>query len=127
MKSSLRLTRFGISTRVSAIFCLGVLLLLCANGAWAQTSTAGTVAGQVVDESNAAVPGAEVKVTDPATNSVLTTTTNNDGRYIFPQVNPGNYNISFTKQGFASYQVNSQQVDIGQSLTLNAILKIGST
>jgi hypothetical protein len=126
MKSSLRLSCFGISTRISTLLCLG-LLLFCANGAWAQTSTAGTIAGQVVDEQNAAVPGTEVKVTEPSTNAVLSTTTNNDGRYVFPQVNPGTYNITFTKQGFASYQINTQKVEIGQSLTLNATLKVGST
>jgi hypothetical protein len=116
MNLSLRLACFGIST-----------LLLCANGAWAQTSTAGTVLGQVLDEQQAVVPGAEVKVVEPSTNSTLTTVTNNDGRYVFSQVNPGNYNISFTKQGFASYQVNGQAVQIGQSLTINAVLKIGTT
>src|SRR5215469_1734288 len=116
MRSSLRLTCFGIST-----------LLLCANGAWAQTSTAGTVLGQVLDEQQAIVPGAEVKVVEPSTNSTLTTVTNNDGRYVFSQVNPGTYNISFTKQGFAAYQVNGQAVQIGQTLTINAVLKIGAT
>src|ERR1039458_3125093 len=35
--------------------------------------------------------------------------------------------LSFGKEGFTSYRVDSQQVDIGQSLTLNATLKVGST
>src|ERR1700722_2855033 len=125
MKATLPFKCFGISTRISTFLCLGILLLLCANGAWSQTSTAGTVAGQVIDEQNAAIPGAEVKVLEPSTNAVLTTTTNSDGRYVFSSVNPGNYNVTFTKTGFAGYSINSQHVDIGQSLTLNATLKIG--
>ncbi len=103
------------------------LLVVAAFPSWSQSSTAGTVAGQVVDEQGAAVPGAEVKVISPATNAALTTTTNSEGRYVFPQVNPGAYNVTFIKQGFASYNVNNQQVNIGQSLTINAALKIGST
>ncbi len=127
MSSSLWLNRLGISTRFSVFCSLGVLLLFSATSASAQTSTAGTLAGQVVDEQNAAIPGAEVKATDTSTNTPLTTTTNNDGRYVFSALPPGTYNISISKQGFASYQVNSQHVQIGQSLTINAILKIGST
>ena len=103
------------------------LLVVAVFPSWSQSSTAGTVAGQVVDEQSAVVPGAEVKVIEPSTNAALTTTTNSDGRYVFPQVNPGLYNITFTKQGFASYSVNSQRVNIGVTLTINATLKVGST
>ena len=63
----------GISTRTLSLLCFGALLSLCANGAWAQTSTAGTVFGQVVDEQNAAVAGATLKVTDLGTNITVTT------------------------------------------------------
>jgi Carboxypeptidase regulatory-like domain len=106
--------------------CLGVLALSLAP-AWSQTSTAGTVAGQVTDESNAAIPGAEVKVTETATAVSQVTLTNDAGRYVFSQVPPGKYNVSFTKSGFSTFEVNSQSVDVGAVLTLNAKLRIGST
>jgi len=126
MKSSLRLTRLGFSTKISALLCLGILLL-SAGGAWAQTGTAGTVQGLVTDEQNAAIPGAVVKITDTSTNNFLGTTTNNEGRYVFPQVSAGNYIVSVTKSGFAAFQVTNQRVSIGQSLTLDATLKVGAT
>src|ERR1700676_2656929 len=100
MKSSLRLTCSGISTRISTLFCLGVLLLLCANGAWAQSSIAGTVTGQVKDESGAAVPGVGVKIVELSTGPSFSTVSNNDGRYDFPTVPPGQYDVNFTKSGF---------------------------
>src|ERR1017187_2393993 len=103
MKSRLRLACFGISTKVSAFLCLGILLL-SASSAWSQTSTAGTVAGLVTDEQNAAIPGAVVKLTDTSTNAVQGTMTNNDGRYVFTPVAPGKYNLSFGKGGFTSYR-----------------------
>lgn len=123
---SLRLTCFGISTKISAFLCLGILLL-GASSAWGQTSTVGTVAGLVTDEQNAVIPGATVKLADTSTNAVMNSTTNSDGRYVFSSVQPGKYNLSFGKAGFTSYKVDSQQVDIGQSLTVNATLKVGST
>ncbi len=80
-----------------------------------------------MDEQNAAVPGAEVKLVDLSTNGVQSTISNDAGRYIFTQVNPGTYNLSFTKAGFSAYEVNAQKVEIGMVLTLNAKLKVGAT
>ncbi|HTX35349.1 MAG TPA: carboxypeptidase-like regulatory domain-containing protein [Bryobacteraceae bacterium] len=125
MRSRRRPALAGISTR-TAFLCLGILLGW-AGGAWAQTSTVGTVAGVVNDESNAAIPAAEVKITETATNNTLSTVTNAEGRYVFSAVPPGMYSVSFGKQGFNSYVVNAQHVQIGQSLTINATLKVGST
>jgi hypothetical protein len=85
------------------------------------------VAGQVTDEQNAAVPGTLVKITDVSTNATQTTQTNDTGRYIFSQVPPGTYNVSFTKEGFATFEVNSQAVNVGAVLTIDAKLKVGST
>jgi hypothetical protein len=94
--------------------------------AWAQSSTAGTVAGQVVDLQDAAVPGTQVTVSDTATNSSFATYTNDAGRYIFPQVAPGTYRIVFSKQGFSNFQVSSLEVLVGQVLTVDAKLEIGT-
>ncbi len=87
----------------------------------------GTVSGQVTDEQKAAVPGAAVKLTEVSTNAAFETTSNIDGRYVFSSVTPGTYNISFVKQGFSTYEVNGQAVEISAVLTINAVLKVGST
>jgi hypothetical protein len=107
--------------------CLGIVLSLGVTSAWAQTSQVGSVSGQVTDEQKAAVPGAAVKLTESATNDHYETTTNIDGRYVFASVTPGTYNISVTKQGFNTYDVNGQAVEISAVLTINAVLKVGST
>jgi hypothetical protein len=109
------------------VCCLAIFATIGAPSAWAQTSTAGTLTGQVVDEQGAAVPGAQVKVLEPTTNASQTTLTNESGRYIFSQVPPGTYNITVTKQGFASYQAKGQVVDVGAVLTINAKLQVGTT
>src|SRR5580658_4847254 len=123
-----RLIRFAVSYRFLALaVCLGIVLSLSATTGWAQTSQVGTVVGVVTDEQNAAVPGAAIKMTDASTNTTLTATSNNDGRYSFGSVPPATYNISFVKQGFSTYEVNAQAVEISSVLTINAVLKVGST
>src|SRR3984957_2111379 len=128
MKLSQRLVRFGNSFRFRAFsVCLGIVLSLSVTSARAQTSQGGTVVGVVTDEQGAAVPGATVKMTEPSTNAILTSSTNNDGRYKFSSVTPGTYNISIVKQGFNTYEVNAQPVEISSVLTISAVLKVGST
>src|SRR5271157_457249 len=127
MKGSDLVARFRGNRLFTSMGTVALLLALSATSIWGQTSNAGTVSGQVTDEQNAAVPGTEVKVTDISTNAVQSTITNDAGRYVFTQVNPGTYNITFGKQGFSTFEVNAQVVEIGMVLTLNAKLKIGST
>jgi len=93
----------------------------------AQSSIAGTVTGQVTDASGAAVPGAAIKLTDIATGAAFASISNDAGRYDFPTVPPGKYDITFTKEGFTTYDIKSQNVQVGVVLTLNASLKVGST
>jgi hypothetical protein len=112
---------FGLLTTIALVIGLAAV------PAKAQTSTAGTVTGQVTDETGAAVPGAAIKLTELATGEVQATISNEAGRYNFPAINPGTYDVTITKDGFSTYSVKSQGVDIGIALTLNAKMKIGST
>jgi hypothetical protein len=112
---------FGLLTTFALV------LGLAAVPARAQTSIAGTVAGQVTDQSGAAVPGTAVKLTELATGAAFETSTNEAGRFSFPTVAPGTYDITFTKTGFSTYELKSQEVQIGVVLTLNSKLTIGST
>jgi len=122
------ITRFGLRTFFGlSVFGLGLLLGPASAPVLAQTSNVGAVSGQITDEQGAVVPGTEVRLTDIGTSAVMTTLSNDAGRYTFASVPPGQYNATFSKQGFSTYQVNSQNVQIGQVLTLNAILKIGTT
>ena len=95
---------------------LVVLLVVCVGGVlpvWSQSTSSGTVAGSVVDQSNAVVPGATVTMTDSSTNIARTATTNKEGRYIFVDVKPGLYDISVTKTGFSTTKAQNQEVKVG--------------
>src|SRR5580698_4746230 len=72
---------------------------LSAVPAKAQSSIAGTVTGQVTDASGAAVPGASIKLLDLGSGAAFASITNDTGRYTFPTVPPGKYDITFVKEG----------------------------
>ena len=59
------------------------------------------------------MPGADVTLTDLATNSKQTTTTNDSGRYNFPVIHPGLYDITVSKSGFKVAKLAQQKVSIG--------------
>ena len=106
---------------------VGLALTLASVPAWSQSTATGTVSGQVTDQQRAAAAGAQVKLTDPSTGSTLTAATNDAGRYVFLNVKPGMYDITVSKSGFSLYKVHQQQVQVGQVLTINAMLEVGST
>ena len=105
---------------------LGVVLSLTATPALAQGST-GTITGQVTDQQNAVIAGAEVKAVDPTTNQTYSNTTNEVGRFTIVNVAPGSYTVTVTKTGFTSAKLDKQKVDVGEVLTLNVPLQVGST
>src|SRR5207245_10768038 len=74
----------------------------------------------------AIVARADVTLTDTATKSALTTTTNDAGRYNFPVVNPGVYDLVVTRQGFKTAKFSTQKVSIGSVLTVNVALEVGA-
>jgi hypothetical protein len=110
----------------SSLFGMLTLVAFSAMLAWPQATSTGTVSGQVTDQQGAAVPAAEVQLTDIATNATQKTLTNDAGRYIFVNVSPGMYNIKVSKQGFTTFRVAQQKVNVGSATTINAALQVGS-
>ena len=126
MKASLWLN--CLSTRISTLLILGVSLAgIFASPASAQSSIAGTVTGQVKDESGAAVPGVAIKLVDLGTGTSFDTVSNATGLFDFPTVPPGKYDVNFSKAGFSEFSIKGQDVKIGVVLTANATLRVGST
>lgn len=60
----------------------------------------GSYFGTVTDTSGAAIPAAKVTITNIATNTAVTTETNNDGVYSATALQIGEYSIAVEKQGF---------------------------
>src|SRR5262245_33695778 len=104
-----------------------LLACLCALPAWSQSTSAGSVSGQVTDRQTAVIESAEVVVTDTSTKAAPATRCNEARRYIFLNVAPGTYNLSVSKTGFSQARLLAQTIQVGLLLTLNVTLEVGST
>ncbi len=115
--------------RIGSLLLFANLVVLCSlfsTDALGQMANAGSVSGQVTDPSNAVVPDASVKLTDPSTGITQSTTTNASGRYVFSNVPPGTYTLSVEKQGFNTTTIPSQPVRVGVPLTQDLKLQVGA-
>jgi hypothetical protein len=110
-----------------ALVLLWVVSVGSALPTWGQSTSTGTVAGSITDPTGAVVAGAAVTLTDIATSTQRTTTSNATGRYILVDVNPGMYNVTITKAGFTTTKVGNQEVKVGASLTLDLSLQVGGS
>jgi hypothetical protein len=105
-----------------------MVLALNAPHAFAQTQiTTGVIQGTVSDQSGAQTPGAVVEVRNVETNSLRSQTTGADGRFVFLQLRPGRYTVTVTLQGFATHVQEDITLTVGQSVTLNPVLKVSGT
>jgi hypothetical protein len=116
-------------TRYHSLFSLtlssAALALALALSVFAQTPATGTVAGTVTDKTGVALAGAEIELSEKATNQVTTATADENGRYIFPSVLPGDYVISGAKQGFRKTSVANLKVEVTKSYAINFTLETG--
>ena len=112
----------------TALICAVALCLFAANTVkvYGQSSSTGTVSGTILDNSGAAVPGADITLTNVSTAGARATKSNKTGQYIFAFVEPGTYNITVTKKGFQTVNFNNQVVRIGTQLTVSAKMQVGA-
>jgi carboxypeptidase family protein/TonB-dependent receptor-like protein len=102
-----------------------VVWSLTAVKAPAQTQiTTGVIQGTVLDESGALVQGANVEVKNIETNSSKTLTTDSDGRFVFLQLQPGRYELTVSKQGFATLVQQNLELTVGKAITLSLNMKV---
>src|SRR6516225_3694006 len=88
---------------MNRICAMLLVLFTCAVLASGQT-TSGSISGAVADAGGAVVPGASVSATEEEKKFVLTTKTDETGRFVFGQVAPGTYTISVDIPGFKRFE-----------------------
>src|ERR1700733_28758 len=87
----------GITRAICALTLFAFLSQLATAQATSQLN------GSVTDSSGAAVAGAQITLTEPATGLKRTTTSNASGLYQFLDVPPGDYRLETSAKGFAPY------------------------
>ncbi len=107
-----RMNRFALLTAMS------VLPLTAQTGS-------GTVQGLVKDASAAVVAGAKVTIVHTATMREYSTTTNDDGFFVFPPALPGSYEITATVPGMETWKAEFL-LAVGQTAEISPVLKVGA-
>jgi hypothetical protein len=86
----------------------------------------GTISGRVTDASGAAIPNAQVSLTNAATGVARTITTNAQGIYSAPNLLPGNYEARVSTPGFQTAIQSGITVEVGTQQALNFAMKVGA-
>jgi len=92
--------------------------------AFPQGETTSAIIGQVSDESGAAVPGSMVTITNTETGLKRSATTDDAGRFNFPQLKPDTYAVKVEAEGFESQQNGAVSSSLGQKQTVDFTLKV---
>jgi hypothetical protein len=115
----------------SRVFCQSVcyltvlISLICASSVFAQVQTGG-IQGDVTDATGAAIPGANVTITNADTGIARQMPTDSQGRYAASSLDIGNYRVQVSMQGFATQTQQGLVLTIGQVLPVNFTLQVGS-
>ncbi|MGB7495098.1 MAG: carboxypeptidase regulatory-like domain-containing protein [Candidatus Acidiferrum sp.] len=113
--------------RILSSFLLMSVALLFQAKALPQGETTSAIVGQVTDGTNAAVPGAAVTITNRETGLQRRATTDEEGRFNFPQLKPGSYTIKVEAPRFDRQQNDNVISGLGQKQTVNFTLKVAQS
>jgi hypothetical protein len=107
-----------------------VLLLLVTRFGTDQLSAQQTInyvsmSGRVADPTDAVVPNAQVTARQTDTNLTSSTTTYQDGRFRFPYLRPGSYEITISAPGFAQI-TRATTLSVGTAFELPITLNIAA-
>jgi hypothetical protein len=108
-------------------FLVCVTAGLCSSAvAFAQVDR-GSITGTVSDPTGAVIPGVDVNLVETETGvRYRGDKTNEQGVYRILNLPVGKYSLTFTRDGFKTYDRNGVTVAMSQNVTLNAKLMVGS-
>jgi len=85
-----------------------------------------TISGTVTDPSGSKMPGVQISISNVGTGIATTTVTKAEGSFNVPNLQPGNYEVSASAQGFSTLVRKGLTLTVGQELILNLALQVGS-
>jgi hypothetical protein len=107
------------------LWALTSLVLLFCTTAHGQIITS-TILGHVNDSSGAAIPGAEVAITNQGTSITSKTATDSVGDYSLSGLEAGTYTVSVTQKGFETSQTTGVVLTNQATQRVDVALKVGS-
>src|SRR5260370_4198366 len=108
---------------LGAISCASVLVVAASASAEKVT---GLITGTVTDPSGAAVPGATVTVVNERTSATRSATTNEQGSFSFPELDPGVYTLTVNKTGFKKLTERNVELHVADVTALAVKMEMGA-
>src|ERR1017187_832139 len=122
----------ALLARVHWSRCCNLTALVIFLGLWAVTppvvraqQASATVNGVVSDPTGAAIPNAQISLTNVNTAVTRSTKANGEGAYAFLNVVPGIYTVQASAAGFAGVTQTQITLEVNQTATFDFHLKVG--
>jgi hypothetical protein len=113
-----------LRSTLSIFVLVGSFYFLFPEVTFSQGETTSAIVGQVTDASGAPVPRAVVTVTNKETGLKRGASTDDSGRFNFPQLKPGAYSVKVEAEGFESQQYDAVSAGLGQKQTVDFIVRV---
>jgi hypothetical protein len=85
-----------------------------------------SITGTVTDQTGAAIPNAQVTVSNPEHGIKRVTVSNGSGDYLVSAIPPGSYNLSITAPGFKRYEATGVILRVAEKARADAALQVGA-
>jgi hypothetical protein len=118
------LTKFMLRKTALAVYMAAAMLAVCPRGI-AQTTTA-TVSGTVTDATGAVIPAVNVTIANTATGVKRSVLTDQEGRFVLPQLAPGPYEITAIAPGLAALVRKGITLEVGEGISLTLAMTPGA-
>ena len=93
--------------------------------AFAQSTTTGAIGGIVTNPNKEVVPGASVTAKNTETNKEDATTSDDQGRFKVPNLQPGTYSVTVNSSGFSPLTQDKVVVEVGRETSIELNLSVG--
>jgi hypothetical protein len=113
----MRLRRVGVAA---------MLLLAAYNSAYGQQSASSAIVGQVVDTTQAVLPGATVTARNIATGATRVAVTDDVGRFSIPALNAATYSLTVELSGFRTTTIRELILRAGETVRPNTTLEVAT-
>lgn len=110
----------------SVIVCW-LIVLVCAPVVFGQAQiSSGNITGDVLDETDAALPSVNVTANNAERGIRRSTTTDEAGRFTFSVMPPGAYDLRFEAEGFATKVVEGVILRVGDTVAVDVTLAVSA-
>ncbi|MBI3049096.1 MAG: TonB-dependent receptor [Acidobacteria bacterium] len=109
-------------TLIARLVLAGALSVAALPAAAQQTT--GSIAGRVIDDQNAGIPGAALTARNPDTGFTRAVTADESGLYLLAALPVGAYEVSAERAGLARFQRDGIIVNIAQTTDLDIVLRV---